>query len=189
MRHLLYEGDVAWTREGHLFAWRMKLIDRWSPGFFTMAYLPEKHLLLVPPMHKLLTKRQYDKASTRPRMAQRIAPQLAAMLRKAYKVDDVRVHMYYPVGYNNREPSLLIDPRADLVTATIKGHPAPWIIKTNNKPLRRIEEFSAKYTFPDLKTKAKMMGLPIAAGCEVMPNKWVRCYATRPRHLSKVADR
>ena len=27
-RHLLYPGNVAWTYEGHLFSWRMKLLDR-----------------------------------------------------------------------------------------------------------------------------------------------------------------
>jgi vitamin K-dependent gamma-carboxylase len=186
LRHYLYEGDVAWTREGHAFAWRMKLIDRWSPGMYAVAYLPEKRLLLVPPLRNLLTSRQYRKTTTRPRMAQILAPQLAAMIGETYKVKKVQVKFYYPVGYNNREATLLIDPKVDLVTARVDQIPAPWIIKENDKPLRRVEEFSRKYDFPILQDMTAMMQLPKPAGCKFLKNKWIVCHAVKNPHLSSL---
>jgi vitamin K-dependent gamma-carboxylase len=185
LRHNLYKGDVAWTYEAHKFSWRMKLIDRWSPGMIAVAYLPEKDLLLVPPMKKLLTERQYRKAVTRPRMAQILAPQLARVIAAAYKVEDVRVHYYYPVGYNNRQATLLIDPKVDMVKAPVNIVPAPWIIKTNDKPLRRREEFSNIHTYPHMREIAAMMTVPEPQTCRRLKNTWVVCKAGDTRHMSQ----
>lgn len=186
LRHYLYEGDVAWTREGHAFAWRMKLIDRWSPGMFAVVYLPEKHLLLAPPLRKLLTERQYRKVATRPHMAQQLGPHLATLIRSSLDVKRVQVKLYYPVGYNNREASLLIDPAADMVTASVAEHPAPWIVRQNDKPLRRIEQFSRKHAYPTLQTMTAMMQLPKPAGCRFRKDQWIVCHAVTARHLSRV---
>lgn len=186
LRHFTYAGDVAWTYEGHRFSWRMKLVDRWSPGMVAVAYIPEKKVLLVPPMRDLLSERQHRKVITRPRMAQKIMPKLANMITKTYKVSDVRTHAYYPVGYNNREAILLIDPKVDLATAPTRIYPAPWIIKENDKPLRRKEQFSGKHPFPNLKKMTRLMGLPQPIACDTMKNKWILCSTTKSRQMSSV---
>lgn len=184
LRHFTYPGDVAWTYEGHRFSWRMKLNDRWSPGFLFAAYLPERHQVLFPPMNKLLTERQFRKATTRPRMAKQIGPQLARKLEKLYRTKDVRVHVYMPVGYNNREPALLIDPKVDLARASDKGSPPPWINIKYDKPLRRIEQFDPNHKYPSVSEMAKLMGLPPVYRCQSTEDHWLVCPVAAGKKIS-----
>lgn len=185
LRHNLYKGDVAWTYEGHRFSWRMKLVDRWSPGMVAVAYLADQNLILVPPLRKLTSYRQYRKATTRPRMARALAPQLAKVVADAYKSKDVRVHYYYPVGYNNREATLLIDPAVDMATAPVSQTPAPWLNIVNTKPLRRIEQYSRKHKYPDIKQMAALMEIPAPTQCQRGKNQWLICKVSDSNLMSQ----
>lgn len=185
LRHYLYKGDVAWTYEGHRFAWRMKLIDRWSPGFIPVVYIPEQNLLLVPPSRSLLTRNQMEQVATRPRTAQKFAQQLGEHVGKLKNAKDVRVHLYYPVGYNNREATLLIDPTVNLVNAPTSQIPAPWIITHNDKPLRRLEQFRVNHDFPDFHKLTPMMGLPRPVNCHQTSDKWTVCRAEGSQQMSR----
>ena len=66
-----------------------------------------------------------------------MAIQLAQSLRKGYKVEDVRVHIYMPVGYNNREATLLLDPKVNLANTSI---PASWLISVCPKISQIVEK-------------------------------------------------
>lgn len=180
LRHFTYPGDVAWTYGGHRFAWRMKLVDRWTPRMRAAIYIPDRHEVLVPELRGLLTYRQHRKAATRPRMARQIAAQLAEKVRRKYGVEDVRVQLYMPVGYNNREATPLIDPTVDMASAKDDATPPSWIIKDNDKPLRRREEFLSHYDFPSIGEMVKLMGLPPKKDCKRKNSLWWRCSTEAP---------
>ena len=175
LRHYTLQGDVAWTYEGHQFSWRMKLVDRWSPGLVALAHLPEQNKLIVPPMHRLMTGKQYDAVSTRPRMAHAVAPKLAGQISTRYGARVRALHYYAPVGYNNREASLIIKPEADMLRQPIGALHAPWLIRSTDKPLRRIEDFSNKYTYPKMADIARMAGLPEVKACHWEKESWYEC--------------
>lgn len=184
LRHYTYAGDVAWTYEGHQFSWRMKLVDRWSPGLVALVHLRDHDRILIPPLKKMMSHLQYDRVSTRPRLAHAMASQLARMVERSHGSRDIAVHLYMPVGYNNREPTLLIDPSADMVRAPGAGTPPSWIVQENDKPLRRIEQFSERYRFPRTRELAAMMGLPKPIDCRRGPDGWKICVAVTPGRLS-----
>jgi vitamin K-dependent gamma-carboxylase len=175
LRHYAYEGSVAWTYEGHQFAWRMKLVDRWSPGLIAVAYAPERQVLLVPPLRQMMTRRQYSNVTTRPPMTRQLGPQLAEKVRTRLGVREVKVHVYMPVGYNNREAIPLINPRFDLSRGAPDARQGDWLIRHNDKPLRRLEQFSSDYHFPDFPDLAVTMGLPRPGECNKLQDDWIEC--------------
>ncbi len=185
LRHYAIEGDVAWTYEGHHFAWRMKLVDRWSPGMIALAYVPEKNVILVPPLKQMMSRRQYDKATTRPPLARQVGPQLAQKVRSKYGAHDVRVHLYMPVGYNNREAIPLINPKVDMAGDVLDETHGYWLNRENDKPLRRIEAFSNKYEFPSFDRLAQMMGLPNVENCNQNDDLWIECQVKTDQKISK----
>ncbi|MEQ1576912.1 MAG: HTTM domain-containing protein [Hyphomicrobium sp.] len=184
LRHYAYEGDVAWTYEGHHFAWRMKLVDRWSPGIVAVAYVPEKNVLLIPPLKNLMSKRQFEKVTTRPPLARQLGPQLAQKIRASESVSEVKVHLFMPVGYNNREAVPLINPKVDFASDRIDDGNGYWLIRENSKPLRRREEFSKKFNFPAHQELAQLMGLPQPSLCRQREDLWVECQITPEQQIS-----
>ena len=186
LRHYLFKGDVAWTYEGHRFSWRMKLVDRWSPDPIAIIFVPQENLILSPPMRKILSPRQHNNVATHPRSARKFAQQIAGIISKTKGWSDIRVHLYFPVGYNNREAILLIDPRVNLVTAPTHLRPPPWIITHNDKPLRRIEQFSSQHAYPDIIQLAQMMNLPRPVDCITGADGWMVCTLERAQNLTQV---
>lgn len=68
LRSSLYPTDPAWTDEGHMFSWRMKLRDRQTQGTFILHDLCSDTKTVYDPMNCTLWNQQYDERGriTRP---------------------------------------------------------------------------------------------------------------------------
>ena len=126
LRHWLYPGDVTWTYEGHLFSWRMKLVDRNGDARF---FVTDPNLGTTREVDSLLylDERQAWKMAARPDMILQFAHYLAAHEpRGGPKPLQVRAEVILSV--NGRKPALLVDPKVDLAAqrATL-GH-ASWLL-------------------------------------------------------------
>ncbi len=179
LRHYFYPGDVAWTYEAHKFSWRMKLIDRWSPGFVMAVLVPERDLVIFPRLEWSLSRRQYRKVSTRPGMMRQLANQVAERYRERYGTDEVAVHVIMPVGYNNRRPVYLIDPTVDLGAERPGfGHSA-WLNTVNTEPLRHIEEVmrdAGGWVRPTFAEALETIGFPAVDDCRSQgQDREIRC--------------
>lgn len=132
LRHLLIPGDVAWTEEGHRYAWRMLLrtkrvtdamIEVTDPATGESTYLSPNDVLAPFQSHDVLG---------RPDLAVAFAHALADRF-AARGVPGVEVRLRVHVTLNGRPPALLYDPAVDLAHANARP-PAPWILPT---PRRR----------------------------------------------------
>lgn len=179
LRHHLYPGNVAWTYEAHKFSWRMKLVDRWSPGFQIGVLVPEKGLAIFPRLEWQLSRRQYRKVSTRPGMMRQLANQVADRYRARYRTERVAVHVLMPVGYNNRRPRPLIDPTVDLGSEKPEFGHSLWLNVENSEPLRHIEEAEAdldQWDIPSLEEALEAFQFPSVTSCRsVRKDREVRC--------------
>lgn len=125
LRHWLYPGDVAWTEEGHKFAWRMKLRDKQgSVRFYAHDPTTRETVKIDPRPH--LERWQHDEMATRPEMILQFAHHLADHLR-AQGRDNLEIHVVAWTSLNGRRRQLLIDPDVDLAAARPSLWPAPWI--------------------------------------------------------------
>lgn len=135
LRHWLYPGDVAWTEEGHKFAWRMKLRDKHgSVRFFAHDPVTRETMEIDPRPH--LERWQYEEMSARPEMIHQFARHLAGQLR-AQGREGLEIHVVAWMSLNGRARRLLIDPEVDLAAARPSLRPAPWINREPLPPLPR----------------------------------------------------
>ncbi|WP_264487036.1 HTTM domain-containing protein [Luteolibacter arcticus] len=112
-RHWLYPGDVAWTEEGHLYSWRMKLRDKQSEVLaFRVRDLKSGHQWEIEP-GDFLTDRQKFRMPGQPDLIHQFAIHLAEEYRKEYGME-VEVTVDTKVSLNGRSPAVLIDPALDL---------------------------------------------------------------------------
>ncbi|MDC0670794.1 HTTM domain-containing protein [Nannocystis radixulma] len=126
LRHWLYPGDVAWTEEGHKFAWRMKLRDK--DGYVRFyATDPERGETWKIETRGRLSGWQREEMSGRPEMILQFAHFLADDLRRrGHPTIEIRVVAL--VALNGREPQMLIDPTVDLARVEPTLRPSPWIL-------------------------------------------------------------
>jgi vitamin K-dependent gamma-carboxylase len=125
LRHHLYPSDVAWSEEGHRFAWRMML--RSKRGEVRFAVVSPAGGTWMVDARDLLEPFQVGQATTRPDMILQLAHHLA----RRYAAEghpDVTVHAIAYVRLNGREPQLLIDPLVDLARERRTWRPASWIL-------------------------------------------------------------
>jgi vitamin K-dependent gamma-carboxylase len=126
LRHLLYPGNVDWTYEGHLFSWRMKLLDRDAQARFFVSDPNNGATHEVDPLESLRPA-QVQKMSARPDMILQFAHYLARNEpRSGPRPLQVRAEVL--LGLNGREPALLVDPKVDLAAERqTLGH-ASWLL-------------------------------------------------------------
>jgi vitamin K-dependent gamma-carboxylase len=125
LRHWLYPGDVAWTEEGHKFAWRMKLRDKdGEVRFFATDPATGETWRIDDRRH--LAWWQRDEMIGRPELILQFAHYLADELR-AQGRPYVQIRVVALTSLNFREDELLIDPRVDLAAVQPSLWPAPWI--------------------------------------------------------------
>lgn len=126
LRHFLYPGNVSWTEEGHLFAWHMKLRNKYGEITFHASDPKTKQSWAIDPKD-YLSERQARKMATRPEMilqfSHYIAQKEEARLKRPV---EIRAHAF--IGLNARRPQLLIDPSVDLTQQTSSLLPASWIL-------------------------------------------------------------
>lgn len=126
LRHWLYPGDVAWTEEGHKFAWRMKLRDKHSHvRFYAADPVTGKSWWLD--TRGRLKPWQRAELGGRPEMILQFAHHLADELR-ARGHGNLEIHAVARVALNGRAPRLLIDPAVDLAAVQPSLRPASWIL-------------------------------------------------------------
>jgi vitamin K-dependent gamma-carboxylase len=130
LRHHFYPGEVSWTEEGHNFSWHMKLRDK--DVYYLKFYATDfktGETWEVDPLDDL-SKRQFNKMSTRPDMILQYAHHISDKLQDiGYEQIEVRVEAL--VSLNGREPQLLIDPSVDLASQPLTLPPKPWIMHLN----------------------------------------------------------
>ena len=122
-RHFLYPGDVALTREGHCFAWRMKLNRRTFDMNLNVHHANGR----VEPvkLHEWISGSQYNGFRNLDQFQQ-----LAIEVRKHHEAIDkrpVQVKGTATVTVNDREPVLLFKDDVDLSRTPQNPFPAKWI--------------------------------------------------------------
>ena len=128
LRHFAYPGDVAWTEEGHMFAWRMML--RTKTGFIRYRVVdPESGESRFVAPGRYLTRSQLRKLSGQPDMILQFAHVLAAEEARAGR-PGARVHAEGIVSLNGRRPRPLVDPSVDLAAERWSWRPWPWILRS-----------------------------------------------------------
>jgi hypothetical protein len=134
LRHWLIPGDVAWTEEGHILSWRMKLRNKEGELKAFVLENPRTGERTSHDPQQFLTHRQYGKMVTQPRMIQHYADWLADRYEREYGTRP-RVHVDVWVSLNGREFQRLIDPRVDLAAVKPTLGASPWIVPLTT-PLR-----------------------------------------------------
>ena len=119
LRHFAIPGNVAWTEEGHLFSWRMKLRDKRSDEMVFHTRDPQNGAAIDLSTDEL-TKRQKRKMSTRPHMIIQYARHLAGDLRRM-GIEKPAVYVRTSVSLNSRDPEPLIDETADLANVQYRS--------------------------------------------------------------------
>ena len=126
LRHWLYPGNVAWTYEGHLFSWRMKLIDRDGNARF---FVTDPNIGITREVDPLtyLNPRQAWKMAARPEMILEFAHFLARTEPRAGP-KPLQVRAEVMLALNARPPALLIDPNIDLAAERRRFGHKEWIM-------------------------------------------------------------
>lgn len=111
-RHHYFEGNVAWTEEGHRYSWRMMLRSKNGSGYFNLKNLETGKSERVYP-RKYLNTRQRRKLVTQPDMILQFAHFLAAEW-KAKGVDSLEIYANIRINLNGRKYQRYIDQKVDL---------------------------------------------------------------------------
>lgn len=119
LRHWLYPGEVNWSELGHNFSWHMKLRNK-SGELRLFAVNPRTGERMELDLREHLNPRQRRKMSTRPHMIQQFARNLGDRLERQTGVP-LQITVWSKVSLNGREPALMIDPNADLRTASLEA--------------------------------------------------------------------
>ncbi len=133
LRHHLYPSTVAWTEEGHMFSWRMKLRDKQGTVTFRLRDPATGQAWTVDPRSEL-SDRQVRKLVGRPDMLL----QYVHFLRDRYKRDmnmDVEIRADVMLSLNYRAPQRFIDPERDLAKESHSLARYDWLTPFEDTPL------------------------------------------------------
>ena len=113
-RHWLYEGNVSWTEEGHLFSWHMKLRSKEKCGIYYEITNPKtgETWNIDPKSH--LHKHHYNHVCREPSLTIRYAHYLGQTLEKQGVLNPV-IKAGNLVSLNYRPPAPLIDSTVNLM--------------------------------------------------------------------------
>ncbi len=131
-RHHFYQGNVAWTEEGHRYSWRMMLRSKVGKGYFNIKFPDQSRMQKVDGRHSL-TKRQRRKMLTHPDMILQYAHFLRDSLAEVGH-PDIEIYANIQVRLNNRKYQQYIDEKVDLakVEWEMFGH-SEWIVPLDEK--------------------------------------------------------
>ena len=118
LRHWCFRGNVAWTEEGHRYAWRMMLRSKSGYGHFLLKNNETGQTSKIMP-GQYLNRRQRDKLLTHPDMIWQFAQHLKkTQIEKGNK--NVEIYARINARLNGRPWQPLVDPATDL--AKTKWH-------------------------------------------------------------------
>ncbi|MEM8601514.1 MAG: HTTM domain-containing protein, partial [Bacteroidota bacterium] len=126
LRHWTIPGDVAWTEEGHRFAWRMKLRDKDVDDARFFVVDRRLNTVEVVDPYEVLPRWQAGPMTKRPDMIREFAHHLAD--HAALDGRDVAVYADIVASLNGRPAARLIDPDANLAAEPRTRGPAAWIL-------------------------------------------------------------
>ncbi len=112
LRHHLFEGDVAWTEEGHRYAWRMMLRSKQGYGYFTIKNTATGEESKIKP-EDYLTDRQFEKVFTHPDMILEFAHYLRDLWKRR-GVPETEVRATIRVKLNGRAAKPFVNDEIDL---------------------------------------------------------------------------
>jgi len=133
-RGLLYSGNIAWTEQGHRFAWRMKLRDKIGKATFYLQDGVNGKRISIDPRF-ILSSRQYRKMSVRPDMILQFAHYLRDHEAPRRGIRQPQVYADVWVSLNFRNPARMIDVNRDLAQVPRNLSAADWILPLN-EPFR-----------------------------------------------------
>jgi vitamin K-dependent gamma-carboxylase len=132
LRHWLYPGNVAWTDEGRLFAWRMKLQTKEDCAINFMAANPETGETWPIYPEGNLSYRQFKIMCGEARKIVLYAQYLGKRLQREGEVNNPIITVISKVSLNFRPHQALIDPDVDLLKVKLSPfRHSEWI-----KPLK-----------------------------------------------------
>lgn len=126
LRHYAYSGNVRWTEEGYLLAWRMMLTEKTGQVVYRVSELNESGERLVYP-GEYLTPGQVERMAYQPDLILATAH----LIRDDFAAKDyghVQVRADAHVSYNGRPAARLIDPTIDLAAIQPGIGLKPWIM-------------------------------------------------------------
>jgi hypothetical protein len=127
LRHWLYPGNVAWTEQGHRFAWHMMLRHKDIKTFAMSLTDPRTGARREIDPREYLTPRQVREMSRRPDMILQFAHHVADLEEARTGVRPV-VNARVVASLNARPYQELIDPTVDLAAQPDTLAPAHWIV-------------------------------------------------------------
>ncbi len=125
-RHWLYAGHPSWTGEGHLFAWRMMLVDT-VDAWRMQLIVPETGEVLPVALNQYVNYRQYRKMRRTPKSFVRFAHFIRDKAEES-GVKNPIIKMEVWKSVNNRSPKLVNDTTLNYaVVPCIDAVHASWI--------------------------------------------------------------
>ena len=129
-RHWLYQGHPSWTGEGHLFAWRMMLVDS-VDAWRMKVIVPETGEELPIALNQYVNYRQYRKMRRTPKSFLRFAHHIKEKV-EANGVKNPIIKMEIWKSVNNRAPRLLNDTTLNYATVPYMDMtPVTWMTDWN----------------------------------------------------------
>ena len=131
LRHYAYPGNVRWTEEGYLLAWRMMLTEKAGQVVYRVGGINESGERMVYP-GEYLTPGQVERMAYQPDLIL----VTAHLIRDDFAAEgsgQVQVRADAYVSYNGRPAARLIDPTADLAATQPGIGPKPWIMPEPNQ--------------------------------------------------------
>ncbi len=132
LRHFAYPGNVRWTEEGYLFAWRVMLTEKTGLVHYRVSDQNTGRTWLVTP-DDYLTPLQVERMSFQPDLILQTAHIIADdFAGRGY--GDVRVMAESFVAWNGRPNGRLIDPDVNLAELEPGVAPKPWVLSYEASP-------------------------------------------------------
>lgn len=125
LRHYAYPGDVDWTTEGDLWAWRMLIANTTHESVFTVKSRQTGAECLLDPTD-YVAEAHTTKLGFRPDMMAQFG-QRVADLYWSRKHERVSVHVYSSVSVNGHDFAQIVSPDTDLATVE-RGLHNDWIL-------------------------------------------------------------
>lgn len=141
LRHLLYDGDVAWNDDGHLFSWRMKLRERQGSLSYMVRDKDTGQQWILNP-RDFLTPYQVRKMACRPDMILQFAHHLADIWIHEKGVAEPGVFALSICSLNYRPYQKQIDPYVDLTTISHWDSMDKWVLPLEKELPNRIIPWS-----------------------------------------------
>ena len=128
-RHHFFEGNVAWTEEGHRYSWRMMLRSKRTYGHFLVKNNITKEQVKVKPRDHL-TKKQARKCLSHPDMIWQFSNHLGELYKEKWQTDSISVYPFVKAKLHFRKYQKFVDSNIDLTKTEWKHlESADWIIE------------------------------------------------------------